>query len=268
MREIWPNLQVICHGGMPASVYQAALNEAFDGGETPFVLAESYGASEGVLALGDPLLDGALRLCSQNGIFYEFVPTAEFGQTDARRLGVHEVQAGVPYALVVTTPSGLWSHVVGDVVEFLDADLKTLIVKGRLSGSIELWNEHMTESDVDLVFEALKREHGIETRFYHVGAEQYPDAMPRGRYVVFVEPEGDASDLVAHLDRELGRINKVYRRLRGPDGLLDPPVLHSVPRGFFDAWLDARPGESLQRKVPRVDGTGRVLRELSERLKQ
>ena len=41
----------------------------------------------------------------------------------------------------------------------------------------------MTESDVDLAFGALKEQRGFETRFYHVGAMQYPDAMPRGRYV-------------------------------------------------------------------------------------
>ncbi|MEC8052976.1 MAG: GH3 auxin-responsive promoter family protein [Myxococcota bacterium] len=271
MRAIWPNLQVICHGGMPAAVYEGALTEAFDGGDNPFVLAESYGASEGVLALGDPLLDGALRLCSQNGIFYEFVPVSSFGQPDAPRLGVHEIEAGIPYAIVVTTPSGLWSHVVGDVVEFLDAELKTLVVKGRLSGSIELWNEHMTESDVDLAFSALKEQRGFETRFYHVGAMQYPDAMPRGRYVFFVEPESDAgadaSMLINLLDAELCRINKVYARLRAENGTLDEPALHLVPKGFFDAWLDARPGGSLQRKVPRVDGTGRVLNELLARLR-
>ena len=188
----------------------------------------------------------------KNGIFYEFVPTASFGQKDAPRLGVHEIEAGVPYAIVVTTPSGLWSHVVGDVVEFLDAELKTLVVKGRLSGSIELWNEHMTESDVDLAFSALKEQRGFETRFYHVGAMQYPDAMPRGRYVVFVEPESDlgehASTLANLLDAEFCRINKVYARLRAENGTLDQPELHLVPKGFFDGWLDARPGEASNAK--------------------
>ena len=184
---------------------------------------------------------------------------------------MHEIEVGIPYAIVVTTPSGLWSHVVGDVVEFLDAEQKTLVVRGRLTGSIELWNEHMTESDVDLAFSALKEQRGFETRFYHVGAMQYPDAMPRGRYVIVVEPDGvpggDASTLLHLLDAEFCRINKVYARLRAENGTLDQPALHLVPKGFFDAWLDARPGGSLQRKVPRVDGTGRVLNELLAGLK-
>lgn len=270
VRAIWPNLQVVCHGGVPYSVYKEALASAFDGGDTPFVLAEAYGASEGVLALGDPLLDGALRLCSQSDIFYEFIPVDQISDPRAQRLGAHEVEAGTPYAIVVTTPAGLWSHVMGDVVAFLDADLKTLEVKGRLSGSIEVWNEHLSESDLDLAFEAVRSALGLKTRFYHLGPEQYPDRVPRGRYVVIVEPEGDpgiaASVIAAALDDALGAVNKIYSRLRSPGGALDPPLVHLSPKGFFEAWLDAKPGSSLQRKVPRVDGTSRVLRELLERL--
>ena len=88
--------------------------------------------------------------------------------------------------------------------------------------------------------------------------------------MVFVEPESDlgehASTLANLLDAEFCRINKVYARLRAENGTLDQPELHLVPKGFFDGWLDARPGGSLQRKVPRVDGTGRVLSELLARL--
>ena len=95
------------------------------------VLAESYGASEGVLAL-EIHYWMVLRLCSQNGIFYEFVPVSSFGQPDAPRLGVHEIEAGIPYAIVVLLFLGLWSHVVGDGGVF-DADLKTRL-KGPSRG--------------------------------------------------------------------------------------------------------------------------------------
>ncbi len=266
MREIWPNLQVVCHGGVPYSVYREPLEAAFQGGETPFILAESYGASEGVLALGDPMLGGALRLCSQNDIFYEFVPISELGTQKPTRLGVHEVRADEPYAVVVTTPSGLWSHLVGDMVVFLDAELKTLEVRGRLSGSLELWNEHTTETDVDSAFERIRRELGLEARFYHLGPEQYPNDVPRGRYIAVIELEEsggvDAALVARVLDEGLCHINKMYRRLREDGGPLDQPLVHLVDKGFFDTWLDERPGGSFQRKVPRVDGSQRVVQEL------
>ena len=74
LREIWPTLQVIGHGGVPAHIYADTLNAEFGEHSPPFILAESYAASEGYIAFGDALLDGALRLSCHNGIFYEFIP--------------------------------------------------------------------------------------------------------------------------------------------------------------------------------------------------
>jgi len=271
IRDIWPNLQVIGHGGVPAAVYQEPLRDVFSPNlERPFVAAEAYAASEGYLALGDPMLDGQLRLSSQNGIFYEFIPVESFGQENPSRVGVHEVEAGRGYVMVVTTPSGLWSHVVGDIVEFLDADRKTLKVLGRLSGTIQIWNEHFSESDADIVFSRLRQGSVSQPSFYHIGPQRYADGTQRGRYVCLVEEAGiereQEENYVLKLDAEIQSVNKIYRGLREPGGLLDEPLVYHVPTGFFQTWLEDGARGAFQRKVPRVDASGTLTSELVRRL--
>ena len=272
VRAIWPNLQVIGHGGVPARVYAPVMNETFSCGTKPFVLAESYAASEGYLAYGDAMLDGALRLSSHNGIFYEFIEVESYRSGRPHRVLAHEVEEGRNYVIAVTTPSGLWSHVIGDVVAFSDARLKTLKVLGRLSGSSEVWNEHITESDLDLAIESVRANHGIEVSHYHLGPRPYGDASGRGGYVLLVTLADDerhlkAADLGLMVDAELQRINGYFGKLRAPGGPIDAPEVHVVPAGFFESWMDERPGGGFQRKVPRVEGTGKVAAELVARLR-
>ena len=271
LREIWPTLQVIGHGGVPAHIYADTLNAEFGEHSPPFILAESYAASEGYIAFGDALLDGALRLSCHNGIFYEFIPREAYGQPNPPRLGVHEVVEGQEYAIALTTPSGLWSHIIGDVVKFTHAKHKTLEVVGRLTASIEVWNEHLTESDLDLAVRALSREHGLTFLNYHLGPRPYDDASGRGSYrFIFALEDGSmmgATEIGERIDRKLADLNHYYKKIRLDGGLLDPPEVYSVKPQFFEAWLAERPGGTLQRKVPRVEGTGKVAAELVERLK-
>src|SRR5260370_32958385 len=52
------------------------------------------------------------------GVFMEFVPSDELARPDARRVPLWRVEPGVTYAIVVTTSSGLFGYVVGDLVRF------------------------------------------------------------------------------------------------------------------------------------------------------
>ena len=76
-----------------------------------------------------------------------------------------------------------------------------------------------------------------------------------------------ATEIGERIDRKLADLNHYYKKIRLDGGLLDPPEVYSVKPQFFEAWLAERPGGTLQRKVPRVEGTGKVAAELVERLK-
>lgn len=271
VRDIWPHLQVIGHGGVPSAVYHDALHRAFEETEEPFIFAESYASSEGYIAYGDPMLGGALRLSSSNGIFYEFIPVEDRTLESPRRVLASDVEENREYIVAVTTTSGLWSHILGDIVKFTDRSLKTLVVVGRAWGSIDTWNEHAGESDIDGAFREVTGSLDREAKYYHVGPYVYPSAAPRGRYRIIIEYSDASADglsdaVAVAFDNALKSINKTYRRVREEGGPVDLPEVHLTPQGFFESWMDERPGGGFQRKVPRVEGTGKVAAELVARL--
>jgi len=71
-------------------------------------MIETVFRPEGVLALTDPRF-GQLRLLTDHGLYFEFVPVAQVGQSQPDRLSVDEVQTGVPYEVILTSPAGVWA---------------------------------------------------------------------------------------------------------------------------------------------------------------
>ena len=56
------------------------------------------------------------------GIFYEFVPVEDLGTGRPRSHTVADAELRRPYAVVMRTPGGLWSYVLGDTVRFIARD--------------------------------------------------------------------------------------------------------------------------------------------------
>jgi hypothetical protein len=108
VNEVWPGLAaVLCSG--PASPVQRLRSEV---GPSVLVL-DAVWRPEGMLAVEDPRF-GSLRLLHDHGLYYEFLPVHTAG--DPPRLGLDEVEVGVPHELVVTSPAGLWSCRTGRTV--------------------------------------------------------------------------------------------------------------------------------------------------------
>ena len=84
-------------------------------------IAETYPASEGFVGLQTERA-GGLTLMLDYGIFYEFVPVEDLGRAAPRRHTVADVELGRQYAVILTTPAGLWSYVLGDTVRFTARD--------------------------------------------------------------------------------------------------------------------------------------------------
>ena len=93
--------------------------------------------------------DPGLTLMLDYGNFYEFVPVTELGSTSARRLNIAEVRVGEPYAVLLTTPAGLWSYVLGDTVRFVSLDPPQLVITGRTSHFVNAFGENVIVEEVE-----------------------------------------------------------------------------------------------------------------------
>jgi hypothetical protein len=59
-----------------------------------------------------------MLLCTDHGVFMEFMPIEEYGKPNPRTIGLEKVQLGKNYALVISTNGGLWRYLLGDTISF------------------------------------------------------------------------------------------------------------------------------------------------------
>lgn len=121
IRDVWPNFTVLVHGGVKFTPFEARVRQMYsgspDGPDVPCRI-ELYPASEGFVAIQDTRGQPSLRLNSDIGIFYEFVPLEEINNPSPASFTADAVEKGQRYVVVMTTCAGLFRYILGDVVEF------------------------------------------------------------------------------------------------------------------------------------------------------
>jgi hypothetical protein len=113
--DIWPELTAVIYAAGPQSPGRTRLTAELD--SPGVLLMEAYFRPEGIVALEDPR-QGLLRLLPNHGLYFEFVPLDEEGALRPLRLMLAEVESGVPYRLVVTSPAGYWAYLTDSIVCF------------------------------------------------------------------------------------------------------------------------------------------------------
>ncbi len=273
LRDLWPNLECLVHGGVPIAPFADELRAVL-GDKVNF--HEVYPASEGFIAAQDAEPEAGLRLMVDRGIFYEFIPFADYDEdnlsmTDARCVPLEGVQPGVDYVLLMTTPAGLIRYVIGDVVRFVSTMPPRLIYVGRTKLQLSAFGEHVIERELTEALAVVCRKHQRTAVNFHV-APLFPEpAQGRmiGRHEWWIElrsaddnrPIAETSFAI-DLDRELIARNDDYAGKRSGRGL-DLPVLRFVPAGSFERWLTQIGRWGGQSKTPRCRSDRRVADELT-----
>ena len=250
--ERWPNLRVFVHGGVSFEPYRDVFDERLG---RPLERVEVYPASEGFVGLQTER-SGGLTLMLDYGIFYEFVPFEDLGSADPRRHTVADVELDRPYAVALTTPAGLWSYLLGDLVRFTARDPLRLSIIGRTRHFVNAFGENVIVEEIErALVEACRRSGARVTEF--TVAPCYPTAVEtRGRHDWLVEfadtPPGPLDGFAQWLDETLRQLNTDYRTKRAGDVGMLPPRVIPVPAGTFYAWMGSRGKLGGQHKVPRL----------------
>lgn len=271
LKEVWPNFECVVHGGVPIGPFIGELMAAV-GRSVNF--HEVYPASEAFIAAQDADAAAGLRLLADAGIFFEFLPMSRFDEARLDTLAAHvvpleEVETGVDYALLLTTPAGLCRYVIGDVVRFISREPPRLCYVGRTKLQLSAFGEHVIEKELTDALAAVAARHGCTIANFHV-APRFVDAqsgVARGFHEWWIELKPspiapDADVLADELDREVQRLNDDYEAKRKGGGL-DRPSVRLVPAGTFDAWMRARGKWGGQNKMPRCRSDRAIADELA-----
>ncbi len=251
LRDLWPNLRVFVHGGVSLAPYRRVIDERL---ERPLEYVEVYPASEGFVAVQTERSAG-LTLMLDYGLFYEFVPLEDLDLARPRRHTVADVELDRPYAVVLTTPAGLWSYMLGDTVRFTARDPLRLVITGRTRHFVNAFGENVIVEEVEQALLEACRVTGADVAEFTV-APRFPDPHePRGGHEWLVEfrtAPPDGRRFVDALDGALRRLNTDYRTKRAGDLGMVPPVLRVLPAGAFHRWMASAGKLGDQHKVPRV----------------
>jgi hypothetical protein len=273
LQGVWPNLECFVHGGMPISPYMDELR-AHIGPKVNF--HEVYPASEGFIAAQDSESVFGLRLMTDAGLFFEFLPMRSYHSDNLAQLGpltvpLEGVKAGVDYALVLSTPAGLTRYILGDVVRFISTDIPRLVYVGRTSLQLNAFGENVVEKELTDALVAVCQRHGWMIVNFHV-APLFNDTVGgirRGRHEWWVElrpftaetPTGPV--IAAELDVELKRLNNDYDAKRAGGGLEAPHVKLVMP-GIFEYWLRTKDKWGGHNKMPRCRSDRAIADELAQ----
>jgi hypothetical protein len=258
LADIYPDLELVVHGGVSMAPYRKRFDAFLAGSKAR--TQEVYAASEGFVAVADRGSGEGMRLVTDTGIFYEFVPVAELGADTPTRHTVATVETGVDYAIVMTTCAGLWGYLIGDVVRFVDRARPRLLITGRTSYMLSSFGEHVTGELIETCVLEAARASGLEIAEFTVGTE-FADGNAWGRHAYTVEtatapsPERVAA-FTDVLDRELAARNEDYAERRVVPTGLQRPVVTAVRPGAFKAWMKSKGKLGGQHKVPRVVTNG------------
>lgn len=260
LQALWPNLECYVHGGVPVTPFQDELR-SFLGPTVNF--HEVYPASEAFIAAQDAEAAAGLRLMSDAGVFFEFLPMADFDEKRLDHLGekavpVEGVTPDVDYALVLSNPGGLARYVIGDVVRFTSTQPARLTYVGRTKLQLSAFGEHVIEKEITDALIAVCRRNGWTITNFHVAPLFVNSATgkTRGRHEWWVElkpgtvltPTGPV--MAVELDMELKRLNEDYEAKRN-GGALDAPFVRLVMPGVFEQWMRHHGKWGGQNKMPR-----------------
>jgi hypothetical protein len=249
--QLWPDLRVLIHGGVAFPPYAAVFEEWLG---RRLARVEVYPASEGFVGVQTEPADG-LSLMLDYGIFYEFVPVEDLGTAAPRRHTVADVELGRHYAVVMSTPAGLWSYVLGDTIRFTARDPLRLVITGRTRHYVNAFGENVIVEEVERALVRACRRTEAEVVEFTV-APRFPSPVePRGGHEWLIEfrvPPTEPDDFARILDEALAALNTDYRTKRSGSVGMVAPVVTTLPPETFHRWLRRAGRLGDQHKVARV----------------
>ena len=256
--DFYPDLEVVVHGGVSMAPYKSRFQELLRGSNAE--LREVYPASEAFMGVADRGSGEGLRLVTDNNVFFEFVPVEDLGRPNPTRHWVGNLETDIDYAIVLTSCSGLWSYVLGDVVRFVDRERPRLLITGRTSYYLSTFGEHVTGELMESTILDVARSLGLDVAEFTVGTEVFDDGRGFGRHVHVIEfrPElisdRQLRQMAVQVDQLLAERNEDYRERRAVGGGIAAPSMLAVAPGAINAWMKSQGKLGGQHKVPRVIG--------------
>ena len=251
IHDIWPNLRVYVHGGVYIDPYKDRLEKLFS---KKVLYLDTYLASEGYFAYQDDPNTTGMKLLPNRGVFFEFIPfNKHFFTSDGEILNKHhaltleQVEENQDYALVISTNSGLWRYLLGDLIRFIDKENLKIVISGRVKQTLNLCGEHLTLDNLNQSVNEVCEELNTPVFDYTVIAMNTEQIH---HWYIETSSHLNPNDIIESLDNKLKVLNDDYDYVR--KNALKKPLVKVVAMGTFYEFLKSKNKLGAQNKMPRV----------------
>lgn len=269
IHDIWPNLRIYVSGGVAIGPYLSTFEKLTS---YPLIICDTYLASEGFIAYQNVLdKEGAMQLVCDNGLFFEFIPfTEENFDADGNLLPnpktytINQVEKGKEYALLLSTCSGAWRYLIGDVIKFTNVETAEIIITGRTKHFLSLCGEHLSVDNMNKAYQLACDEMRIAPGEFCVCGMKYEGLFAHKWFVSSAIPV-DTELMKQKIDAHLKVLNDDYRVER--TSALKNILVEALPPELFMEFLKRKGNVSAQTKFPRVL-KGKLLNDWNALLKE
>ncbi|MBK8054768.1 MAG: GH3 auxin-responsive promoter family protein [Saprospiraceae bacterium] len=262
IHEIWPNAKTYFHGGVGFDPYIDQFKKFLPSPDMEYY--EVYNASEGYFAVQDRKHKKGMLLLLDNSIFYEFIAAENIDHPYPPVLTLRDIEVDKDYCIVITTSSGLWRYIPGDLIRFVTVQPYRILVSGRTKHFINVFGEELMVHNTD---EALKKTCDLtySTIAEYTVAPIYMEDNNKGGHEWLIEFEQKPVNLENFekiLDDNLRSLNSDYDAKRYKDMALMPLKIKVAPKDTFHNWLKSKGKLGGQSKIPRLSNQRKILDEL------
>lgn len=255
IHEMWPNLKVYVSGGVAFDPFKESFNKLT---EEPLIVLDTYLASEGFFGYSNHPDVKSMKLVTNAGIYYEFIPFNErsFKKNGELKkkpevLGIKEVENDVEYALIISTCSGAWRYMVGDTLKFTDKDNMQFVLTGRTKFFLNVVGSQLSENKLDKAVKTLTKKCSVEINQYSVGCIK-EDEKYYHQWIIVCDNNLDEAASAELLDEHLHQVNNNYKVARNK--ALKGVRVKVVKESDFVNFLELEKKKGGQVKTPKVVG--------------
>lgn len=254
IHDIWPNLTIYIHGGVSFEPYRETFKKLLG---KPVQFIETYMASEGSFGFKARPEASGIKLVLNAGIFYEFVPFNEANFDSNGELKpnpttyfIDEVNKDEEYAVLLSTCSGAWRYLIGDVVKFTSVQEHEIVITGRTKQFLSLCGEHTSVDNLNKAIDAVSKQLNVQIKEFAVAGIPHENLFAHKWYIGCDDKNIDAASVRAIVDKTLCDINDDYAVER--TSALKEVFVEILPTQVFIEYLKHIGKYGAMNKFPRV----------------
>lgn len=258
IQDIWPNFGVYVSGGVAFETYRKDFENISN---KPLIIIDTYLASEGFFAYTANPNSMAMRLATNHGYFFEFIPFDERGVDETGEIldnpevfDLSAVNTKDEYVLMVSTNAGAWRYIIGDTIQFTSLSPYEIKITGRTKFFLNVFGAQLSEEKLNDAIVNAANQLEVAVNEYMVAAIN--SDKNSHQWVIVTDDVLEDKKFAALLDEHLKAHNNNYKVARNKT--IDEVNVKIISKEDYANYLEKTNKKGGQVKIQKVMKAGKM----------